>query len=152
MPTQTHMMSPIQALATCLIFAVGLIAIPAYFTCLELAYWQYGVTTEAKVTGKHRGVRGGSSRSGTSVFFVVDYTFQETGGRQRDESDEFGEDVPMSSSGQATVEYIPGWRRFSRIQGHQAHLLNLASLWLVFGTGGAVMGWVAWKQWRSKNG
>ena len=144
MTTQTHPISPSQrkqALVIFLIIAVVLIAIPTYFTGVELTYSLIGVTTTAQVTGNHRENRSAGKSGGRRPVFVIDYTFQESGGLQRIERDVIPEDLPFSASGPVTVEYIPGFHRVSRIQGHRAKLLHF---WLFFGTGGTLCGVMAW--------
>ena len=151
MTTQTHPISPSQrkqALVIFLIIAVVLIAIPTYFTGVELTYSLIGVTTTAQVTGNHRENRSAGKSGGRRPVFVIDYTFQESGGLQRIERDVIPEDLPFSASGPVTVEYIPGFHRVSRIQGHRAKLLHF---WLFFGTGGTLFGVMAWLTWKRKD-
>jgi hypothetical protein len=81
--------------------------------------------------------------------FVVDYSFQETGGRERRERQELAEDLASNSNGQVTIEYIPGLTGYSRIQGRP-----IKWLWgsLVFGSIGALMnGFMAWLTWKRKD-
>ena len=147
MTTQTRPISPSQRkqnLIMFLIFATGLFAIPTYFTGVELAYKLFGVTTTAQVTGNHREGRSAGKHKSRTVY-VIDYTFQESGGRPRSERDEIPEGLPFNATGPVTVEYIPGFSSVSRIQGHRA---DLQYYWFIYGTVGALCGGMAWMTWK----
>ena len=147
MTTQTRPISPSQrkqGLIMFLIMAVVMIAIPTYFTCVELGYRLFGVTTAAQVTGSHREMRS-AGRGRSRTVLVIDYSFQERGGQRRTESDELDEDLADQAGGQVKVEYIPGLTCYSRIPGHGTRRLLLS---LMLGTGGALLGGMAWLTWK----
>ncbi len=147
MTTQTRPISPSQrkqGLIMFLIMATGLMAIPTYHTCVELGYRLIGVTTTAQVTGNHRESRRAGKHKSRTVY-VVDYTFQESGGRPRSDRDEIPEDLPFNATGPVNVEYISGFSSLSRIQGNRGKLLEY---WFIYGTVGALCGGMAWMTWK----
>lgn len=150
MTTQTRPISSSQrkqALIMYLIFASGLIAIPAYCTGVELAYKLFGVTTTAQVTGNHR-ESGSAGKHKSRTVSVIDYVFRESEGLPRRERDEIPDDIPINASGQVTVEYIPRFNSVSRIQGHRADLLKY---WVIYGTVGTLCVGMAWLSRKGKD-
>ncbi len=153
MTTQSRPLSPSQRkqnLIMFLVFATGLIAIPAYFTGVELGYKLFGETATAQVTGNHReSRRAGKHRSRT--VYVIDYTYRKSGGlplRIRDEIPEGFPINPINIGDQVTVEYLPGFNSVSRIQGNRADLLKY---WVIYGIVGLFCGGMAWLTWKRKD-
>ena len=150
MTTQSRPLSPSQrkqSLIMFLIFAAGLIAIPAYFTSIELAYKLCGVRITAQVTDNHReSRRAGKYRSRT--VYVVNYTYQKPGEgplRMRDEIPEGIPIHPLNVGDPVTVEYLPVINSFSRIQGNRPDLMYY---WAVYGTVGTLCVGMAWLTWK----
>ena len=150
MTTQTRPISPSQrkqALIMFLVFATGLIAIPTYFTGVELAYKLFGVTTAAQVTGNHRESRRAGKHKSRTVY-VIDYTFRKSGGLPHSLRDEIPEGFPINPihvGDPVTVEYLPGFNSVSRIRGNRADLLKY---WVIYGTVGTLCVGMAWLTWK----
>lgn len=150
MTTQSRPTSPRQrkqSLIMFLIFAVGFIAFPTYFTGVELGYRLFGVTTAAQLIGHHAESRSAGKHGGRRTVYVIEYSFRESGGQPRRESHVLAEDLAANSSGQVTVEYIPGLTGYSRIQGRPTHWF----LSLMIAVPGALCGWIAWLIWKGKD-
>lgn len=150
MTTQSRPLTPSQrkqALVMFLIFAVGLTAIPAYFTGIELAYKLCGETATAQVTGNHRESRSAGKHRSRTVY-VIDYVFRGSEELLLSMRDEIPERFPINSinvGDQVTVEYLPVINSFSRIQGNRPDLMYY---WVVYGTVGVLCVGMAWLTWK----
>ena len=118
--------------------AAALMGIIAFFIGREFLYSVLGTTIDAKVTRQSNEQRSAGRNGGTYSVVVVDYSFAETSGRQRQERDEirFGSDIAVSDT--VSVEYIPRVAGFSRVRGKSNRVIAMLTactipLLIVFG-------------------
>lgn len=93
-----------------------------FFGGREMLYSLLGKTTDAKVTRQSNEHRSAGRHGGVYGVVVVEYSFSEAGGRQRQERDEIRSGSGPSISEMVPVEYISGIAGFSRIQGNRGNL------------------------------
>jgi hypothetical protein len=91
------------------------VAMIAYFLIPAAMYSLFGETAVAKVTHKKQESRGGGKGSRAFQVIVVDFSFQEASGTQREGRDEVALGWLTGHEDTVTVEYVPGFKYFSRL-------------------------------------
>lgn len=106
--------------------------ITLYFGFQELRYSLFAATATATVTHKSQEMRSGG-RGGARPVLVLDYSFRDATGAQRNEQDVVPPD--WRDNGAVSVEYLPGTIGSSRVKGakSQGGLLLITSLFAVIG-------------------
>lgn len=90
----------------------------SYALFQEARYSRYGETAVAKVSHKKQASRGGGKGEPSYQVLVLDYSYREASGTQREGRDEVHLDSPfIQGDGSIQVEYIPGSGDSSRIKG-----------------------------------
>lgn len=106
-----------------LILATGLLGVMCFFSGRECLYSVLGTTIDAKVTRQFNEQRSAGRHGGTYSVVVVDYSFTDASGRQRQERDEIRFGSGPSVSETVPVEYISGIAGFSRVRGKPSRVI-----------------------------
>lgn len=112
--------------------AFGAFVISFWLSFQEFQYPLWGRTTEAAVNRVYDRERAGRRSGGPER--VASYSFQEAGAGNRDESTTVPLDWEPPSNGRVTVQYVPGAKNRSRIEGQR----NTGALVVFFGSLAAV--------------
>ncbi len=124
--------------------AVAMGGLTLFFGFQELRYSLFAATATATITHKSQEMRGGG-RGGPRPALVLDYSFRDAKGVQRNEQDV----VPLGwgNDGTVPVEYIPGTIGSSRVKGAKSQ----GGLLLMTGLIAVIWGVVAWLKTVSNN-
>lgn len=101
-----------QSIAGLWFGAVAMAGVTLYFGFQEFRYSQFAATARGTITHKSQEMRG---RGGGQLVLVLDYSFRDAMGIQRNEQDV----VPLGwgNDGTVLVEYFPGTSGSSRVKG-----------------------------------
>ncbi len=115
--------------------AVAMGGVTLFFGFQEFRYSQFAATARATITHKSQEMRG---RGGGQPVLVLDYSFRDAKGVQRNEQDV----VPLGwgNDGTVLVEYFPGTSGSSRVKGAKSQ----GGLLLVTGLIAVFWGVIAW--------
>ncbi len=105
-----------------LLVIASLLGVMIFLAGREMLYSLLGKTTDAKVTRQSNEHRSAGRHGGVRNVVVVEYSFSEAGGRQRQERDEIRSSSGPSISETVPVEYVSGIAGFSRIQGNRGNM------------------------------
>ena len=101
------------------LFFSGILFIVSCFICYgELVYLLRGKQTQASITAAYEVPRRGRFGLSRSTVLTVEYTFVETDGTRREDSDTVSPDWKLPSNGTVPVQYTPGSEGRSRLSGH----------------------------------
>ena len=126
-----------KSLAGLFLGAVAMAGIALYFGFQELRYSQFAATATATVTHKSQEMRSGG-RGGARPVLVLDYSFRDANGVQRNEQDVVPPDWRVDET--VLVEYFPGTIGSSRVKGAKSR----GGLLLITGLIAVIWGVIAW--------
>ena len=110
-----------------LLVIASLLGVMIFFAGREMLYSLLGKTIDAKVTRQSNEHRSAGRHGGVYTVAVVEYSFSEASGRQRQERDEIRSGSGPSISETVPVEFVSGIAGFSRIQGNRGSV----TFWLI---------------------
>ena len=117
--------------------AIAMGGVTLFFGFQELRYSLFAATATATVTHKSQEMRGGG-RGGPRPVLVLDYSFRDANGAQRNEQDVVPPDWRVDET--VLVEYFPGTIGSSRVKGAKSR----GGLLLVTGLIAVFWGVIAW--------
>lgn len=102
-----------------LLVIASLLGVMIFFAGREMLYSLLGKTIDAKVTRQSNEHRSAGRHGGVNKVTVVEYSFSEASGRQRQERDEIRAGSGPTITETVPVEYVSGIAGFSRVRGNR---------------------------------